>query len=99
MARNRTVSDMERAGTRRAVCSASAKQIAEAAARAATLAAISREYTMQVIVTDPAGREVLNLTKMSLKRDLQGRGNTTPDIQDVIALLVDAAREHVLPFD
>jgi hypothetical protein len=99
MARNGTASDMVRAGNRRAVCPAPAKQIAETAARAARLAEISREYTMQVIVTDPAGREVLNLTKMTLKRDLYGKRNTTPDIQDVIALLVDAAREHLLPFD
>jgi hypothetical protein len=94
-----TTNNLERAGTRRAVCPAPAKQIAETAARAARLAEISREYTLQLIVTDPEGHEILNLTKMTLKHNLHSKRNTTPDIQDVIALLVDAAREHLLPFD
>ena len=99
MTRNGTARDLERAATRKAVCPALAKQGADAAARAARLAEISRDFTLQVIVTDPEGHEIFNLTKMTLKRDLYGKRNTTPDIQDVIALLVDAAREHVLPFD
>jgi hypothetical protein len=36
---------------------------------------------------------------MTLKRDLCEQGNTIPAIQDVIALLIDAAQEHVIPFD
>jgi hypothetical protein len=99
MTRNGTSSDLEQAGTRRAVCPAPAKKVAEAAARTARLAELSREYNLQLIVTDPEGREILNLTKLTLKRDLHSKKNTSPDIQDVIALLVDAAREHFLPFD
>jgi hypothetical protein len=63
------------------------------------LAEISRNYSLQVIVTDPKGQEILNLTRMTLKRDLHNHGNTIPTIQDVIALLIDAAQEHVLPSD
>ena len=91
--------DLELAGTRRIDCPTPPRQAAEAAAGAARLAEIGRKYTLQVIVTDPEGREVLNLTKMTLKRDSHDQGNTTPDIQDVMALLIDAAREHVIPFE
>jgi hypothetical protein len=94
-----TTDGLERRGTSKADCPAPNKQISEAAARAARLAEISRKYTLQVIVTDPEGHEVLNLTKMTLNRHLHDEGDTTPDIKDVIALLVDAAQEHVLPFD
>jgi hypothetical protein len=98
MTGNATTGGLERAGTRKAAPSAPAKKAA-AAKRAARLAKISRNYSLQVIVTDPAGNEILNLTKLTLKRDLHHRGNTIPDIKDVIALLIDAAQEHVLPFD
>jgi hypothetical protein len=99
MTGNASTGDLERTGTRKAVPSGPAKKAAAAAKRAARLAKISRNYSLQVIVTDPAGNEILNLTKLTLKRDLHHRGNAIPDIQDVIALLIDAAQEHVLPFD
>ena len=54
---------------------------------------IGRRYTLQAIVTDQVGREVLNLTKVCLERDLPGRVNTTPEIHDVLELLVEAAGE------
>jgi hypothetical protein len=98
MTGNATTGDLERAKTRKGVCPAPAKQAAEVAARVARLAEISRNYTLQVIVTDPEGHEILNLTKMTLQRDLHDKRIATPNIQDVIALLVDAAREHELPF-
>jgi hypothetical protein len=99
MTGNATTSSLKRAGTRKADCPAPDKQIAETATRAARLAEISRKYTLQVIVTDPKGHEIFNLTKMTLDRHWHDKGNTIPDIKDVIALLVDAAQEHVLPSD
>jgi hypothetical protein len=99
MKENGSTDGLDRAGTRKTVTSGPAKKAAAAAERAVRLAEISRRYTLQVIVTDPEGQEIFNLTKMSLNGHLNGKGNTTPDIKDVIALLVDAAQEHVLPFD
>jgi len=96
---NTSTGDLERSGTCKADCPAPNKQIAQTAARAERLAEISRNYTLQVIVSDAEGNEILNLTKLTLKRDLRYQGNTVPDIKDVIALLIDAAQEHVLPFD
>lgn len=90
--------ELERSGTCKAVPYVPSKK-ATAAERAARLAEISRNYSLRVIVTDPEGNEILNLTKMTLKRDLHYQRNTIPDIRDVIALLIDAAQEHVLPFD
>jgi len=95
---NASTCDLERSGSCKAVSAASAKKTA-AAERGARLAEISRNYSLQVIVTDPEGQEILNLTRMTLKRDLHDQGNSIPNIQDVIALLIDAAQEHVLPFD
>jgi hypothetical protein len=99
MTGNATTEGWERSRTRKAVPLVAAKRAAAAAEHAARLAEISRNYSLQVIVTDPEGHEILNLTKMTLKRDLQYQENTIPDIRDVIALLIDAAQEHVLPFD
>jgi hypothetical protein len=99
MTGNAITGDSDRSRTRKAVRPVGAKKAAAAAERAARLAEISRKYTLQVIVTNPEGHEILNLTKVTLKRDLHDKGNTIPDIRDVIALLIDAAQEHVLPFD
>jgi hypothetical protein len=52
-----------------------------------------------VIVTDPDGHEVINLTKVAFKRDLHDSENAIPEMQDVLELLVEAAREYVLPLD
>ena len=52
-----------------------------------------RKYKMQVIVTDPEGREVLNLTKLAFEGELQNGGYPTPDIGEALQLLVDAAGE------
>ena len=99
MTGNASTGNLERSRTCKAVLPAPTKKAAASAARAARLAEISRNYSLQVIVTDPEGHEILNLTKMTLKRDFHAQGNTIPDIQDVIALLIDAAQEHLLPFD
>jgi hypothetical protein len=76
-----------------------ARKAPASAERGARLAEISRNYSLQIIVTDPKGQEILNLTRMTLKRDLHDEGNSIPNIQDVIALLIDAAQEHVIQFD
>ena len=60
---------------------------------------IGRKYTLHVRVVDPEGREVLNVTKLTLGRDLYDKGDTIPEIRDVLELLVEAAREHVPPFE
>ena len=96
---NTKTGDLKRERARKAVRPATAKQSAETAEHTARLAEIRRKYTLQVIVTDPDGHEVLNLTTVALKRDLLDRENTIPEIQDVLELLVEAAQEHVLPFD
>lgn len=95
---NASTCDLERSGSCKGVPLAPANKTASAE-HGARLAEISRNYSLQVIVTDPGGQEILNLTRMTLKRDLCEQGNTIPAIQDVIALLIDAAQEHVIPFD
>lgn len=52
-----------------------------------------RKYRLQVIVTDPEGEEVLNLTKLAFEGELQNRGYPTPDISEALQLLVSAAGE------
>lgn len=96
---NASTGDLEPSGTCNTVPRLRAEKAGGAAERGARLAEISRNYSLQVIVTDPTGQEILNLTKMTLNRDLHDKGNIIPSIQDVIALLIDAAQEHVLPFD
>jgi hypothetical protein len=96
---NASTGDLDRSGTCNAVRPVSAERAAAVAERVARLAEIGRNYSLQVIVTDPNGQEILNLTKMTLKRDLHDQGNIVPSFQDVLALLIDAAQEHVLPFD
>jgi hypothetical protein len=99
MIENASTGDMKPSGTRKTLRPVPARDPAAAAERRARLAEISRNYSLQVIVTDPGGREILNLTKMTTKRDLQDHGNMIPSIHDVITLLIDAAQEHVIPFD
>jgi D-serine deaminase-like pyridoxal phosphate-dependent protein len=95
---NASTSNLEQSGTCKVVSLVPGRK-AGAAERAARLAEIGRNFSLQVIVRNPDGHEILNLTKMTLKRDLHDLGNTTPDIRDVIALLIDAAQEHVLAFE
>jgi hypothetical protein len=52
-----------------------------------------RKYKVQVIVTDPEGQEVLNLTKLAFERDLRKNGFATVDIQEALRTLVEAAGE------
>jgi hypothetical protein len=91
--------DIERKGTQKAVRSAGAKHKGDAAEHRATLVEIGRRYTLHVRVIDPEGSEVLNVTRLTLGRDLHCKGNLTPDIRDVLELLIEAAEEHVLPRD
>jgi hypothetical protein len=90
---NAKPSDRMLTGNRGAVPSGSIKQPANVESQAARLAEIERKYTLQVIVTDQVGREVLNLTKVCLERDLPGKVATTPEIHEVLELLVEAAGE------
>ena len=93
MIENANTGDRKRIGNRRAIPSDSDKQTAKVETQAARLAEIERKYTLQVIVTDQVGREVLNLTKICLERDLPGKVATTPEIHEVLELLVEAAGE------
>ena len=93
MIRNAKPSDQTPAGNRGDAPSRSEKRPVKAESQAARLAEISRKYTLQVIVTDQVGREVLNLTKVCLERDLPGKVATTPEIHEVLELLVEAAGE------
>lgn len=91
--------DVERKGARKAIRAASAKQKAEAAEHRATLMEIGRKYTLHLRVIDTAGNEVLNLTKLTFGRDSHDEKNSIPEILDVLELLVEAGREHVLPVE
>jgi hypothetical protein len=50
-------------------------------------------YRVQVIVSDPEGQHVLNLTKLVFEGDMHANGYATPDIQEMLQLLVEAAGE------
>jgi hypothetical protein len=91
--------DLQRKGTRKAVRAAGANQRAEAAEHRVRLMEIGRKYTLHLRVIDTAGNEVLNLTKLTLGRDSHDEKNSIPEILDVLELLVEAAEEHVLPFE
>jgi hypothetical protein len=84
---------------RKAIHAAGARQKAEEAEHRARLMEIGRKYTLHVRVIDPEGREVLNLTKLTLGRDLHREGDTIPEFQDVLELLVEAAEEHGCPLE
>ena len=75
------------------------KMDAQGAERVARLTERSRQYTMQVRVIDPEGRDVFALTRLTSARDLHDQGNTAPEIDEILELLIEAAREYVLPFE
>jgi hypothetical protein len=52
-----------------------------------------RKYRVQVIVTDPEGQQVLNLTKRAVEDMLHCKGYSAPDIQEALQILVEAAGE------
>jgi hypothetical protein len=54
---------------------------------------------MHVKVTDPEGRDVFALTRLTSELDLHDQGNTIPEIEVIIELLIEAAKEYVHPFD
>jgi hypothetical protein len=95
---NAKTGDLKRTRNRRAVLTETDKQRAEVEAQTVRLAEIGRKYTLQVIVTDLDGREVLNVTKVALKRDMHDEGNAIPEIRDVLELLIEAAKEYELLF-
>jgi hypothetical protein len=95
---NAKTGDLKRTQNRRAVLTETDKQRSEVEAQTERLAEIGRKYTLQVIVTDLDGREVLNVTKVALKRDMHDEGNAIPEIRDVLELLIEAAKEYELLF-
>ncbi|HEV2988935.1 MAG TPA: hypothetical protein VG759_10865 [Candidatus Angelobacter sp.] len=88
-----------RKDTSKLVVSPGAKLDAEAAVRMAKLMERGRRYTMQVKVTDPEGRDVFTLTRLTSERDLRDQGDTVPEIDEILELLIEAANEYVLPFE
>ncbi|MFZ0305741.1 MAG: hypothetical protein WAL75_23835 [Terracidiphilus sp.] len=48
---------------------------------------------MQVIVIDPEGQEILNLTKLAFESELHDSGYPAPNIGEALQLLVEAAGE------
>jgi hypothetical protein len=82
-----------------AACLTQTKLDAEAAARMAKLTERGRQYTLQVKVIDPEGRDVFTLTRLANERDLHNRGNSVPEIDEILELLIEAAKEYVLPFE
>jgi hypothetical protein len=97
MQENAKARNSKYARTRECIHTASAEQQAEESEHRARLLEIGRKYTLHVRVVDPGGREVLNVTKLTLGRDLHEEGDTIPNLQDVLELLIEAAEEHVLP--
>ena len=85
--------------SRETVCFTQAKLDAEAAVRMAKLTERCRQYTLQVKVTDPEGRDVFTLTRLTNERDLHDCGNTIPEIDEILELLIEAAKEYVLPIE
>ncbi len=65
---NAKTGHLKRTRNRRTVLPDTDKQRAEGEEQTARLAEIGRKYTLQVIVTDLDGREVLNLTKTKPRR-------------------------------
>ena len=86
-------------GSREAVCLTQAKVDAEAAVRMAKLTERGRQYTLRVKVTDPEGRDVFTLTRLTSESDLRDQGNAIPEIDEILELLIEAAKEYVLPFE
>ena len=82
-----------------AACLTQAKLDAEGAARMAKLTEWGRQYTLQVKVTDPEGRDVFTLTRVTSQRDLRDQGNTVPEINEILELLIEAANEFILPLE
>ena len=85
--------------SREAVCLTQAKLDAEAALRMAKLTERGRQYTLRVKVTDPEGRDVFTLTRLTSERDLRDQGNAIPEIDEILELLIEAAKEYVLPIE
>ena len=75
------------------------EQNAEEVEHRARLMEIAQKYTLHIRVVDPDGREILNVTKLTLGRNLHEEGDTIPALQDVLELLIEAAEEHLLPSD
>jgi hypothetical protein len=96
---NAKTGDIEPKGAKQAVRAGSSRKNADAAEHRAKLMEIGRKYTLHLRVIDTAGNEVLNLTKLTLGRDSHDEENSIPEILDVLELLVEAAEEHVLPFE
>lgn len=93
MRRNATTGGLTQERTRKAVLAVAAKQKVEARDLRAELTETGRMYTVQVKVIAPEGQEVLNLTKLTFEGDLHGKGFPTPDIKEVLEILIDAAGE------
>jgi hypothetical protein len=96
---NAKTGDIEPKGAKQAVGAGNSRQNADAAEHRGKLMEIGRQYTLHLRVIDAADNEVLNLTKLTLGRDWNHSGNTIPEIMDVLRLLVEAAEEHLLPFE
>jgi hypothetical protein len=84
---------------RKRIHPAGVEQNAEEVEHRARLMEIAQKYTLHLRVVDPEGREILNVTKLTLGRNLHEEGDTIPALQDVLELLIEAAEEHLLPSD
>ena len=93
MRRNATTGGLTPERSHKAVRAVTVKQEVETRELKAEPTETVRKYTAQVKVIDPEGHEVLNLTKLAFEEDLYGRGHSTPDIREVLELLVEAAGE------
>lgn len=93
MKQDTTSEGLTQARYREAVRPVAAKQKSGVGEPGVSLAESGRKYRVQVIVTDPEGQEVLNLTKLAFEGELQKSGYPTPDIGEVLQMLVSAAGE------
>jgi hypothetical protein len=93
MIENSKIDDLKWALTREAVRAVTTNESVNEAEHRAKLEAIGRTYTLHVKAIDPEGREVLSLTKLCLERDLPGKVISTPEIREILELLIEAAGE------
>jgi hypothetical protein len=90
---NSAIVGLTLARNRKTVQAVATKQKLEAEEPKTGLTETGRKYKVQVIVTDPNGQEVLNLTTLAFESILHNNGYPAPDIQQALQALIEAAGE------
>jgi hypothetical protein len=91
--RNSAIVGLTLARNHNTVQAVATKQKLATGERKTGFAETGRKYRVQVIVTDPEDHEFLNLTKLAFESELHNNGHATPDIQEALQILFEAAGE------